>query len=74
MRTGFRFTLDKVEVADVLVVAAVDEADDPGEEVAVGLFGERGQVVARFPSGEGDLVKRFPRGHDCSPGYLSMAW
>lgn len=57
----------------MLVVAAVDETDDPGEELAVGVFGERRQVVARLAGGKSDLVRNIPRCRDSSPGYLSGA-
>lgn len=51
-------------------MAAVDEADDPREELAVGVLRQCRQVVAGLAGGEGDLVQRLPRRHDGPPGYL----
>lgn len=58
------------DTADVLLVAAVDEGDDPGEELAVGVLRQGGQVVARLARGEGDLMQRLPRRHYCPPQNL----
>lgn len=60
-----------VEVMNVPVVAAVDKAYDPREQLSVGVLGQGRQVVGRLAGGEGDLVQRPARRHDGSPGHLS---
>lgn len=57
---------------DLLVVAAVDELNDPTEELAVGVFREGRKAVAGLESGQGYLVA----GRVCyyrAPGNLFVA-
>lgn len=62
-----------VEALHVLVVAAVDEGDDPAEELTVGMLGQGRQIVARLTRGESDLVRRFSWRHDSPPSDLPSA-